>query len=175
MQRVSERRANEKQGEQTIKQIPRSDRFFFLKNMQIKLFTIPIFNNEEMLAEMNKFLACNKILEIDQHFSNIEKGGYWKVDYKQKLNDSEFKVFSILRECRKILASEDTVPAYAVFTDEELAYISQRPSIEAQKLISIKGIGDKKVEKYGKKLIELYQACVLTTNISIIVSKVVTV
>ena len=43
-----------------------------------------------------------------------------------------------------------------VFTDEELANIARLPQLEVGKLISIKGIGDKKVEKYGKPMLQMY-------------------
>ncbi len=145
--------------------------------MQIRIYNIPVGDGGEMQAEMNGFLASNKILEVAQHFYQNEHGAYWcfcvryllshssnftnqstrqKVDYKALLNEQEFANFSILRDCRKIIAAEDAVPAYAVFTDEELAGIAKMPVIEVSKMISIKGIGDKKVEKYGKQLIELF-------------------
>jgi superfamily II DNA helicase RecQ len=145
--------------------------------MQIRVFNIPISDTGEMQAEMNRFLATNRVLEIEQHFYQNEKGAHWsfcirylmsktgsfqqqstkqKVDYKELLNEKEFAIFSKLRECRKIIAANDAVPAYAVFTDEELAGITRLPAIEVGKLISVKGIGDKKVEKYGNQLIELF-------------------
>lgn len=132
-----------------------------------------------MQAEMNRFLAGQRVLEIEQHFYQNEKSAYWsfcvrylmsntgsiqqqstkqKVDYKELLNENEFAIFSKLRECRKIIAANDAVPAYAVFTDEELAGVARLPSIEVSKLIAVKGIGDKKVEKYGNQLIELYKS-----------------
>ena len=147
--------------------------------MQIRVFNIPIADTGEMQAEMNRFLAANRVLEIEQHFYQNEKGAYWsfcvrylisitggfqtkpskqKLDYKELLNENEFAVFSKLRVCRKTLAANNAVPAYAVFTDEELAGIARLPAIEVGKLISIKGIGDKKVEKYGNQLIELFNS-----------------
>ena len=80
------------------------------------------------------------------------------MDYKELLNESEFAIFSKLRACRKILAANDAVPAYAVFTDEELAGIARLPVLEVGKLIAIKGIGDKKVGKYGSQIIELFKS-----------------
>ena len=145
--------------------------------MQIQLFNIPITDDGSQLAELNKFLSGRKVLEIEQKFYQNEKGAYWcfcvryisgvaqnpvyvgkknKTDYKQVLNEKEFAIFSKLRECRKTIAANDAVPAYAVFTDEELAGIAKLPVLEASKLISIKGIGDKKIEKYGQKIIELF-------------------
>jgi superfamily II DNA helicase RecQ len=131
------------------------------------------------LVEMNRFLSNNRVLEIEQHFFQNNGGAYWsfcvrylnsntvsfqkqstkqKVDYKELLNEDEFAIFSKLRECRKILAANDAVPAYAVFTDEELAGIARLPVLEVGKLIAVKGIGDKKVEKYGSQLIELFNS-----------------
>ena len=147
--------------------------------MQIRIFNVPLTDDGENLAEMNRFLAGHKVLEVEQRFFQNEKGACWsfcvrflssngsgfhsqtnkqKVDYKEILNENEFVVFSKLRECRKTLATADAVPAYAVFTDEELAGISRLPVLEATKLIAIKGIGDKKVEKYGNQLIELFKS-----------------
>jgi superfamily II DNA helicase RecQ len=136
--------------------------------MQIRIFNVPLTDNGESLAELNRFLAGQKVLEVEQRFFQNEKGACWsfcvrylssntgsivpqsnkqKVDYKEILNENEFSVFSKLRECRKIIAATDAVPAYAVFTDEELAGITRLPAIEVGKLISVKGIGDKKVHR----------------------------
>ena len=34
--------------------------------MQIKIFTIPLFGNEDALEEMNKFLRGNKVVDISK-------------------------------------------------------------------------------------------------------------
>jgi superfamily II DNA helicase RecQ len=141
--------------------------------MQIKIINVPLTDDGAMQAELNRVLASNRVLEVEQRFFQNEKGGCWsfcvryivqteisqikeKVDYKQVLSEKEFAVFASLREIRKQIAAQDAVPAYAVFTDEELANISRLPDLEASKLISIKGIGDKKVQKYGKQIIDMY-------------------
>ncbi len=145
--------------------------------MQIQIFTISIFDKGESIAEMNRFLANSRVLEVEQKFFQNEKGGFWsfcvryisgsmpsqksnfsskeKVDYKQLLTESEFGIFTKLRECRKILATNEALPAYAIFTDEELAGITKLSNIVTAKLVEVKGIGEKKIEKYGNKLIEL--------------------
>jgi superfamily II DNA helicase RecQ len=148
--------------------------------MQIKIINVPLTDDGTMQAELNRVLASSRVLEVEQRFFKNEKGGCWsfciryipnmspqsepfqygsskeKVDYKKVLGEQEFKVFSDLREHRKQIAAQDAVPAYAVFTDEELAGIARLPVLDAGKLISIKGIGDKKVQKYGKLLIDMY-------------------
>lgn len=148
--------------------------------MQIKIINVPLTDDGVVHSELNKFLAANRVLEVEQQFFRNEKGGCWsfciryinlfsvgggpyqpggreKVDYKSVLGAKEFAVFSALREIRKQLAAQDAVPAYAVFTDEELSHIAALPQVEESRLTSIKGIGEKKVQKYGKLMVELYR------------------
>ncbi len=42
--------------------------------MQIRIFNIPINDNGASQAEMNRFLAGQKVLEIEQQFYQNEKG-----------------------------------------------------------------------------------------------------
>jgi superfamily II DNA helicase RecQ len=151
--------------------------------MQIKLFNIPITDNGTAQTELNSFLAGNKVLEVEQKFFQNEKGACWtfcvryiqngiisnpsnnfkgKIDYKTILTDLEFGIFSKLREIRKILATSDAVPAYAVFTDEELANIAKLETLNITNIQTINGIGIKKVEKYGKQMIEMFQTKLFT-------------
>ena len=141
--------------------------------MQIKIFTIPITDDGIAQIELNKFLLGNKILETEQFFYQNEKGAVWcfcvrylnsngsslkplfekKMDYKEVLNEDQFAVFSKLREIRKSIATEDAVPAYAVFTDAELADISKLAIVSEKNVMQIKGIAEKRMAKYGKAMI----------------------
>jgi len=146
--------------------------------MQIRIFTIPSADSGALQAEMNAFLVGHRILEIEQKFFQNENGGYWsfcvryitggappapvypgkKIDYREVLNDRDFAVFSKLRAIRKELAAADGSPAYVVFTDEELASIARLPEITEHALLGIHGIGEKKAAKYGKSMVEKYNA-----------------
>ena len=74
-----------------------------------------------------------------------------KVDYREVLDEATFKIFSKLREIRKKIATDEGLPAYAIFTDEELSNIAKLEEIAASKIQTIKGIGEKKVEKYAQR------------------------
>ena len=144
--------------------------------MQIQIFNIPLTDTGEALSEMNRFMTGRKVLEVEQRFFQNEKGGGWsfcvrylpdvtqsgatgsraKVDYKQVLTESQFAVFSRLREIRKALANEDGVPAYAVFTDEELAGICRLAELTEKSLATLPGIGEKKIIRYGKSMLKRY-------------------
>lgn len=143
--------------------------------MQIKIFTIPVQDSDYFINEMNRFMQTNRILEVEQHFYNNGDKCFWafcihyleynqgmtsihheKVDYKQVLDEAHFDIFSKLREIRKRIAMEDAVPAFAVFIDEELANISIMKEINSAEMKCLKGIGEKRMIKYGEKLISLY-------------------
>lgn len=144
--------------------------------MQIQVFTIPVSEASESVAELNKFLATNKVADVEQQFVNSGERSFWsfcvryiastnqlqtnvpkvKIDYRQVLSEKHFAIFSKLREIRKRLATEDAVPAYAVFTDEELSKIAQFDTISISQTRKIAGIGEKRMAKYGEKLIAIY-------------------
>lgn len=146
--------------------------------MQIKIFSIPILGGEVANEEMNKFLRSNKIINIEKRFYESPEGGFWtfcinylensntqqsiqssgkqKVDYKEVLDEKTFAVFSRLREIRKQISESDGVAAYVVFTDAELSQIAGLDEINVNNMISIKGIGKGKVERYGESLCKLY-------------------
>lgn len=143
--------------------------------MQYKIFTISIFDGEILEEEMNKFLRNHKIIEVEKHFSeafsawtfsityieNAISANYGKpvkkekIDYKEVLDEKTFAKFAKLREARKIIANDEGVPAFAVFTNEELAAIAALEDISEKNIASLKDIGEKRAEKYGEQLIQL--------------------
>lgn len=144
--------------------------------MQIKLFTIPVSDAGVFQEELNRFLRAHKVLEVENQLVSNERGASWcfcvkyvgsdnqfshyeraKPDYKAVLDEATFKVFDRLRDIRKLLAAEDAVPAYAVCTDAELTGIAKLNEINLQNLKTVKGFGEKKLEKYGNRLIQLFQ------------------
>jgi superfamily II DNA helicase RecQ len=142
--------------------------------MQVKLFTIPIGDAGSAVAEMNAFLRGNKILEVENKLISNEHGAYWcfcvryieraypdadsqkpdaKVDYRKVLDEATFQKFSKLREIRKKVAAEEGISAFIIFTDEELAALAKLEEITAKNMLGIKGIGEKKVERFAKYFI----------------------
>ncbi len=145
--------------------------------MNIKIFDISAICSDDTVEQVNKFLRGHKILDVDRHFYlSSDNIGHWsllvtylpsqtaysplerkeKIDYKTVLDEVAFAKFTKLRMIRKQLADNDAVPAYAVFTDAELAQISRLPSVEAKLLAQITGIGEKRIAKYGNLICERY-------------------
>lgn len=145
--------------------------------MQFKIFTLNVIDTDDSIDKLNKFLNCNKIIDIEKHCCETNNGILWtfcvqyinstnlpqkttikpeKIDYKNVLNEDQFKIFLQLRTIRKALADQEAVPAYAIFTDAELAEISKLTEINEQKMKSINGIGEKKILKYGQNFCDSY-------------------
>ena len=124
-----------------------------------------------MVEEMNRFLSSKKIIRTREKLvKNGSDGMFWsftiryiddintvdrerlqqKVDYKSLLSEEEFSRFSVMRVIRKKVAGEDGVPPYAVFTDWELSELSKSENLTMETMREIKGIGEKKLEKYGQ-------------------------
>ena len=68
------------------------------------------------------------------------------VDYKEVLSTEDFVTFARLREFRKELAKTEQVPAYAIFTNEQLADIAKALPLFAHALSKIEGVGENRVE-----------------------------
>ena len=147
--------------------------------MEIKVYTIQAVGGEDANEEMNRFLRGHKIVSIEKQFYQLVDNAYWtfcirylpsttagggafserkeKIDYKNVLDEKTFEIFSKLRVIRKALADKDEVPAYAVFNDAELAEIAKLTEITEKNMLSIPGITQRKVEKYGQHFVEILQ------------------
>ncbi len=141
--------------------------------MQIRVFTIPALAGQEMQEEMNKFLRGHRIMEVKQQYD--AERGYWtfavnyiegstpnnnapairpeKVDYKTVLSPECFEIFTKLRDARKQIAKDESVPAYAIFTDKELADIAQLSELSPAAMLKIEGINHGRVDKYGERML----------------------
>lgn len=140
--------------------------------MQIKTYTIPLIGGEALNEEMNTFLRSKKILEIDKQLVVLEKTAFWsfciayledgnqgykernKTDYRQELGEAGFQRFSRMREIRRQLAQDESLPAYAIFTDDELSNLAKIEDLSMANMKNVKGVGEKKVEKYGHHFIK---------------------
>jgi superfamily II DNA helicase RecQ len=145
--------------------------------MQIKVFSIPLMGGEIVNEEMNVFLRSKRILQVESKLVTVGETPIWsfcvryleenqgksltppflhretKVDYQATLDKPSAERFTALRTVRRDLSKADGIPAYAIFTDEQLSQLAQIEELTLAKMRSVKGIGEKTVEKYGKHFI----------------------
>ncbi|KQN60305.1 ATP-dependent DNA helicase RecQ [Erwinia sp. E602] len=60
------------------------------------------------------------------------------------------KLFAKLRKLRKAIADEENVPPYVVFNDATLIEMAEQMPLTASEMLSVNGIGQKKLERFGK-------------------------
>jgi superfamily II DNA helicase RecQ len=146
--------------------------------MQFRTFTVPADDPAGAEQELNRFLRAHRVLDTVVHLVPDGAHSRWcfcvkyletpaagpdgarreaRVDYKQVLDAKTFAVFARLREVRKEFAQEDGVPAFAIFTDEQLAGMAKLEHLDAQTLKTIPGIGEGKVERYAARFLGALQ------------------
>jgi len=138
--------------------------------MQYKTFSLAAGSSELAEENLNAFLRSNKIISVSKEFVSAEKCWCFlveyiaestsqkissKIDYMKVLSQEDFAIFSKLRELRKKLATEEKIPAYAVFTDEQLSRIVLEKPSDIQKMQKISGIGEMKAQKYGSAFLKI--------------------
>ena len=67
-------------------------------------------------------------------------------------------LWEALRRCRKQLADEHGVPPYVVFHDATLAEMLRYRPVTSAQLLSISGVGESKLDKFGAAFIEVLQS-----------------
>jgi superfamily II DNA helicase RecQ len=144
--------------------------------MQFRTFHIPLQAPDDGLEEMNRFLRGHRILSVDKRFCEKDPSGWAfcveyfvsgsleperqprpKVDYKEVLNEEQFKLFCRLRDLRKRFAEDEGVPVYTVFTNEQLAGMVQSGVQSLSEMGQIPGVGKARIDKYAKSFLGILQ------------------
>lgn len=72
--------------------------------------------------------------------------------------DLDVELLERLRSWRSVTAKQQQVPTYVVFTDATLTAIAEHRPADAAALVGIPGIGARKLDRYGKDVLELVAA-----------------
>lgn len=72
----------------------------------------------------------------------------------EQLPEHDSKLLQTLRKLRKTIASEDSVPAYIVFSDASLIDMAAAQPQTRHDFLAISGVGQKKLDKYGERFID---------------------
>jgi hypothetical protein len=111
--------------------------------MKYRFFKIPMMSIETAETELNQFLGTHAISSIDKEFVANGENSFWaicvvyvesgkqvsppdyknSIDYKAVLSEEEFSVYVQLRELRRQFSQDEGIPAYAIFTNAQLADI----------------------------------------------------
>jgi ATP-dependent DNA helicase RecQ len=67
-------------------------------------------------------------------------------------------LFSKLKELRLSIAREENVPAFVVFSDATLVDMCQKHPRTEEEMLSVSGVGNVKMERYGERFLEVFRA-----------------
>ena len=119
--------------------------------------------------------ASCKVLEVDRQFVASGASSFWaicvvylhgeitgqvgrsKIDYKEVLTPAEFELYTKLRDLRKNLSERDAVPAYAIFTNEQLAALVRQRVTTASSMEETPGIGAGRGGRYGEPFLQVLE------------------
>ena len=68
------------------------------------------------------------------------------------------KLFAKLRKLRKAIADEENIPPYVVFNDATLIEMAEQSPLTAGEMLSVNGVGTRKLERFGKEFMALIRA-----------------
>jgi superfamily II DNA helicase RecQ len=138
--------------------------------MAYAFFRVGVQGTDGGAEALNRFLAGGRIAAVTKEFVAAGDNSYWafcvqtaegldakvggklageKIDYREVLPEAEFAVFSKLRILRKELALKEAVPAYHIFSNEQLAQMVTGKVRSRTEMEKIEGIGSAKLDKYG--------------------------
>ena len=151
--------------------------------MKLRFFSINALDPEADQAALDAFCTQHRLVAIDKHFVTRSDVCYWsvcvtylekstsptiskpnqtinkrgQVDYREVLNDQDFAVYAKLRNLRKLISDAESTPVYAIVSNDQMAAMVTNRVNSLTALGAINGIGDAKLEKYGKRFLEVLQ------------------
>jgi len=150
------------------------------RGMRVKLLTLSYAPSLQGFDDrpLAEFVRDKEVLAVREHFFTVhdlphlaclvtyqparaaasepkEPGRKDRPDPLADLAAEDRALFETLREWRAARARKDGVPPYVLFTNRELAAIVKAKPKTPNALQSVEGVGAGKVEKYGKRLLEL--------------------
>jgi superfamily II DNA helicase RecQ len=147
--------------------------------MAFRFFAIPILSADGPAESLNAFLRSHRIVKVERQLVDEGTSSHWvlcveyldaadqadqagkpagvrtKTDYREVLSESDFAIFAKLRDVRKAIAQAEAVPVYTIFTNEQLAQMVTTKARTRAALASIDGLGDARVEKYGRRMLDI--------------------
>ena len=78
-----------------------------------------------------------------------------KASQTTQIGPENAELWDALRACRRALAEEQGVPAYVIFHDRTLHEMMLLRPRDANELLAINGVGEAKLERYGKRFLEV--------------------
>lgn len=137
--------------------------------MELRFFSIPALQPQVAEAALNRFLLSHPVAGVDRQFVADGANSFWSicvqlagssapedkprkrgaVDYREVLSPEVFARYARLRTLRNQLAEQQSLPPYAIFSNEQLAQIAALDPPSRTTMATIEGIGEKRLAQYA--------------------------
>ena len=110
------------------------------------------------IAEEYLYLAGTEypIVKLREKAAPVLKGTqkvFQKIAKKKQKLEIDNSLFEMLRSLRRQIAQREKVPPYVIFSDSTLKEMSEFCPIDEKSLLSIKGVGEVKLQRYGNEFL----------------------
>ncbi|MGL4688255.1 MAG: DNA helicase RecQ, partial [Fusobacteriaceae bacterium] len=95
------------------------------------------------------------IREKKEIFRKVEK-------IEKKVFQENMQLFENLKKFRKLIAEEEKLPPYMIFSDKTLKEMSEKEPMNQDDLLKISGVGEVKLKKYGIRFLEKIESYLKT-------------
>ncbi len=146
--------------------------------MQVRIVTIPYVDGTGGFDDrfLRDLVVKNEVSRIESQFFVKDGVPHWsffccyipggdveikrdksRQDWREIIRKEDWPLFNRFRDWRKELAHKHGIPPFLVLTNRQLAEIMERKCSTLSALSEIDGIGPRRIEKYGKAVLEILQ------------------
>ncbi len=146
--------------------------------MPFAFFKVDAVTPDDGQKLLNTFCHQHRVVTVEKHLVSQGLESFWaicvtyitsdtppqqrssrrdRIDYREVLSPEDFTTYAELRSLRKNLAQQEGVPAYALFTHEQLATMVTQRVRNLTQLGEIEGVGTARLEKYGVAFLNCLQ------------------
>lgn len=166
-------RTNQRFGKQMIAQVLTGSKN--KKVIEFNFHTLPTYGllsnrSVKEVSEFIEFLISDELIAVEHGtyptLKVTEKGkevllGKEKVLRKERVETRQIvqdhPLFEVLREVRKEIAQGEGVPPFVIFSDQTLKDMCVKMPQSDSELLTVKGIGEHKLVKYGSRFLQAVQ------------------
>lgn len=157
-----------------------SDKIFQFDHQHLQVFGVGTEHSEDRWHSVFRQLVARGYVNVDvTGFGGLslaekcrpllrgEEEIQFRLDVKQKTakrqtrtplsEDIDVGLWEALRECRRLLAEEQGVPAYVIFHDKTLQAMAETQPQSIEEFGRLSGVGERKRDKYGPRFLEVIQ------------------
>lgn len=139
--------------------------------MHLRIFTLPFDELSEGFPDevISEFCLNKKVHKVQTKFFQHDGRPFWSVAVQyemvvkgeeklRELNEGQKLLFDRMKEWRKKRAEKDGIPVYLIATNIQLLTMIRLKTLTLESFKQVKGFGQKRVQKYGKEIVDLIKA-----------------